>query len=305
MWLRDRTRCWSSATCVTSSAGTDCPTGSGNARWMTSSPMCSTPGSVWWWNSTVGSTSFRGSGGGTSTGTTARRCAPRPRCATAGSTSPTAPAKPPYRYFRSSAARTRTSSPTRAPRPAPSRIFGTFPPASARYVPEGWLAVPVEDGGGASFPAEDGDGGGVEDEVAAFGDVQFKPAGGEGPQRVRVAEDEDVARDGGDARADSVQAGRHLRGRFTAGYRIVPDRPARDGLADLRGRDAFVVAVVPLDEVVVDLGVGVAGEFGRTTGALPGRREDQIERLSRQPRPQTRRHALALGCQREVGDGRV
>ena len=27
------------------------------------------------------------------------------------------------------------------------------------------------DGGGASFPAEDGDGGGVEDEVAAFGDV--------------------------------------------------------------------------------------------------------------------------------------
>ena len=60
----------------------------------------------------------------------------------------------------------------------------------------------------------------------------------------------------------------HLRSRSRRRGTARPDRPARDGLADLRGRDALVVAVVPLAQVVVDLGVGTeTGEIDAVSRA--------------------------------------
>ena len=53
------------------------------------------------------------------------------------------------------------------------------------------------------------------------------------------------------------------------GHGCGPDRPARHRLADLVGGDALVVAVGPLDQVLVDLGVGEPGQLGGTPGALP------------------------------------
>ena len=55
-----------------------------------------------------------------------------------------------------------------------------------------------------------------------------------------------------------------LLGVLAAGAPVGPHRPARHRLADLRGADPLVVAVGPLDEVVVDLRVGEARQLGRT-----------------------------------------
>jgi hypothetical protein len=86
---------------------------------------------------------------------------------------------------------------------------------------------------------------------------------------MRVTEDEDITGYGGDASVHAVEPGGDLGRRFTVGYRMRPDRPPRHGLADLRGGDAFVVAVVPLDQVVVHLGITEARKFRSTPGALP------------------------------------
>src|SRR5215212_5240988 len=104
--------------------------------------------------------------------------------------------------------------------------------------------------------------------MAAFGDVEFEPAGRQRAQRVRVAEDQDVSWYGGYAGVDAVEAGGDLGGSLAVGYRVRPDRPARHGLADLRGGDAFVVPVVPLDQILIHHRVREAGEFRRTTGSF-------------------------------------
>ncbi len=106
---------------------------------------------------------------------------------------------------------------------------------------------------------------------------------------------------GGDPGVDAVQAGGDLGGGFAVGYRVGPDRPAGHGLADLRGGDALVVAVVPLDQVVVDLGVREAGEFGRPPGSLPGLSQHQVELLPGQPLLQRRRDRSPVRGQRQVG----
>ena len=65
-------------------------------------------------------------------------------------------------------------------------------------------------------------------------------------------------------------AGRDLLGGLPARARVRPDRPARVGLADLRGGEALVVAVVPLDEPVVDAVDGQPGELGGGARARRG-----------------------------------
>ena len=82
---------------------------------------------------------------------------------------------------------------------------------------------------------------------------------------------------------------------------VRPDRPAGHVLADLRGGHALVVAVGPLDEVVVDRGVGEAGQLGRTTRALPRARQDEVELDLGQPGRQRRRALLTGLGERQVG----
>ena len=62
--------------------------------------------------------------------------------------------------------------------------------------------------------------------MAAFGDVEFQPAGGEAAEGVGVTEDEDVAGDLVDALPDAVEPGGDGSGGFAVGYRPGPDRPA-------------------------------------------------------------------------------
>src|SRR5689334_10015496 len=67
--------------------------------------------------------------------------------------------------------------------------------------------VPAEHDGGLALPAEHRDGGRVEPQMTSVGHRQLQPAGGEGPQRVAVAEDEDAPVDGAAAVDDAVEPG--------------------------------------------------------------------------------------------------
>ena len=106
---------------------------------------------------------------------------------------------------------------------------------------------------------------------------------------------------GASPRDHPVEPGRHLFGRLAARHRTPPDGPVRVGLPDLLGCEPLEVAVVPLREVVVDLGVGVAGEEGGVTSPPPGRGQDQREPVSLEPPAQGLGHAAPLLGERQVG----
>jgi hypothetical protein len=98
---------------------TACRPASGSVRLTRSSPMSPTWSSVWWSNSTAASTSRRSDDGATWTETTVPRCGPNRPCATAGSTSPSGRARPPYRCCRCFAVGPSPS--PRPPAPLPAR----------------------------------------------------------------------------------------------------------------------------------------------------------------------------------------
>ena len=91
-----------------------------------------------------------------------------------------------------------------------------------------------------------------------------------------------------------------LRG-LAARHRAGEDRPARIVLADLVGRQPLVLAVVPLDEVVVDQRIGEAGEPGGLTGPQARARQHQREPLAVEHPVQRRGLAPPVVGERDVG----
>ena len=85
-----------------------------------------------------------------------------------------------------------------------------------------------------------------------------------------------------------------------------PHRPLRvtEGLADLRGRPALVVAVVPLEQVRVGLGVQPRQLRG-ASGALERAAQHERRVPVAQDRRQSRRPLLALRREGHVGASRV
>jgi hypothetical protein len=95
---------------------------------------------------------------------------------------------------------------------------------------------------------------------------------------VSVRKDKGVAVEGPDTGDDPVDPGRHLVGRLAALRTFSPYRPARPLEADLRRREALVLTVVPLEQVVGRFdAVGEAGEVGGIQRARPGTGEHQRE----------------------------
>ncbi len=120
-------------------------------------------------------------------------------------------------------------------------------------------------------------------------------------QDVGVREQQRVAGLRRAAREDPPGAVGDLLGGLPAGRVAVPDRPARHLDADLGGGEALVVAVLPLGEVVVDLGVGVAGEPRRLAGPLARAGEDEREIVGVEPGPERAGVVDAARQQRHVG----
>src|SRR5438874_718463 len=72
--------------------------------------------------------------------------------------------------------------------------------------------------------------------------------------------------------ADAGRPGRRRAQRFTARASVTEDIPVRAVAPDVRRRATFEVAVVPLAQVVDDLGDFEAGELRRLERALKGAR---------------------------------
>ena len=88
--------------------------------------------------------------------------------------------------------------------------------------------------------------------------------------------------DGADAAHDAVGAGGDLLGRFAAGAAVAKQLPIGILLMDFGGAEAFVLAVVPFDEIGIDDGDRFeAADFASICGADEGAGEnfDEFERL--------------------------
>ena len=164
--------------------------------------------------------------------------------------------------------------------------------------------VPEADDGaiGGAVVAEGGEGGGVEGEEGAQSEGLVEPAAGEGAEEVAAGEDQDVALDGAEAGDDAVGAGGDVGDGLAARRAVVKDVPRGVLAVDLVGAEAFVGAVVPFDQVGVELrGACEAGELAGSAGALQGAGEDGGEGEGLETRPQPAGVALAARGEGEVG----
>ena len=82
---------------------------------------------------------------------------------------------------------------------------------------------------------------------------------------------------------------------------MTPDRPVRDGLTDRGSCDPFIVAVVPLDDVVADLHpIAKPSQLAGALCPLEGRAEHRCELLLAEDRAEGAGFRFALGQQRQV-----
>ncbi len=123
--------------------------------------------------------------------------------------------------------------------------------------------VPGFEGGGFAFVAEDRQRRRGQDQVPAEPGRLAQPPRRQDPQHVTVGEHQRVALRRAHALDHPVGPRADLVDRLAVGRAVVPQEPAGPVLADVERLEAFVVAVVPLAQVVVELGVGIAGERGR------------------------------------------
>ena len=99
----------------------------------------------------------------------------------------------------------------------------------------------------------------------------------------------------------SCTAGLNLWGVLSVRTAMAPDRPIRDAFTDRGGGDPFVVAIVPLDDVVADL--HLIAEPGQLAGALcplEGRAEHRCEVLLAHNRGEGAGFSFTLRQQRQV-----
>src|SRR4029079_25638 len=166
--------------------------------------------------------------------------------------------------------------------------------------------VPEADDARLALEAEHADAARREEQAPAEAHGLLGPARPERAEDVAVGEDRDVAVDRQDLLDDAVAAGCDLGRRLAVREAVAPQVPAGLLLADLRRRDALVVAVVPLEEVLADL--AAVAEPGQTRGlarAVERAREHEREVVAVEAAGELPR-ALAPGVgQRDVRAARV
>jgi hypothetical protein len=87
-----------------------------------------------------------------------------------------------------------------------------------------------------------------------FADVrgQPNPTRHEDAQNMSMGEHCNVAVGGASPGNHPIDPGAHLLRRFAAGASVPEDEPAWRDLVDLHGRQAFVIAIVPLDQIGIN-----------------------------------------------------
>ena len=186
---------------------------------------------------------------------------------------------------------------------APLRLRARM--SAPRIVAEG-LGIERDQDRGLVLIAQDIERSRLEDEVSARLCGEIQPAGDEHTQDMAVGKEHGILVQGAQACDHAVTAGRHLVGGLAAGGGRVKDRPSRFRLADLLGSDPLVLTVVPLGEVVGDLGmVKVTRQLAGAPRPLTGTTEHEFEIPSGEFALQCRSLTLSLQSQRNVGKGSV
>ena len=83
--------------------------------------------------------------------------------------------------------------------------------------------------------------------------VQPEPASGQHAEAVGMANDERVAPCGADFGNDSIDPSAHISSGFAIRARVGENSPIGNGFSNFRGREAFIVTVIPLGEICGDL----------------------------------------------------
>src|SRR4051794_7134312 len=193
----------------------------------------------------------------------------------------------------------RRSAPMAAPRsasrtskPSGVPVTGGISAWSTLKGPMTGSAVPDHEGAHVALPPQAADRAGAEQQVAAELDRPLNPAGAERAQDVAVRDAQDVVLavrpgGGGQLGREAVAARRDVVRRLAARPAVAPQPPVRPLTADVARRDALVLAVVPLAQLLADLGaVADPGELGGVPGAAQRADEDAGEAVRAHARRQ-------------------
>src|SRR5262245_39797424 len=141
-----------------------------------------------------------------------------------------------------------------------------------------------------------------EHEQAGAGGLEPEPARGERAQEVSAREEQHVAVDRAKPRDHAVGARADLGRGFAAGAAVAEEPPVGALCVDLGAGATLVAAVVPLDEVAIDLGRRPeARERAGARGALQGAGEDLAEGEALQAAADPPRVLLPALSQRQIG----
>ena len=121
-----------------------------------------------------------------------------------------------------------------------------------------------------------------------------------------VAEQGDVSRRGTNLGDNAIGARADLFRRLAARTAVAKNRPTRPSRANLFRRESFVLAIVPLDQVGLDIGkLAKPSEFAGFAGALERTREDQCKGDLGQNRFENPRGCSSVFGQWNIGDARM
>ena len=108
--------------------------------------------------------------------------------------------------------------------------------------------------------------------------VQPEPASGQHAEAVSMANDERFAPCGADFGNDSIDPSAHIGGGFAIRARVGENSPIGNGFSNFRGREAFIVTVIPLGEIRGDFRrIRPTGEFASPAGSEPGAAKHETE----------------------------
>src|SRR6185503_5450100 len=177
--------------------------------------------------------------------------------------------------------------------PSGARVRGVVPLANHRPGP-------------VMLVAEDAQPGRAEHEVPARARRQVEPASGEHAQDMSAREEQRVALDRPHPADHTIRARAHLLRRLSARAAVAEELPVRALGPDLGAAPPLVRAVVPLDQVLVDLGRGAEPrQLAGAGGALQRAREHPGEGQAAQAVAEPARVTLSALGQREIGQPRV
>src|SRR5271169_1393213 len=142
----------------------------------------------------------------------------------------------------------------------------------------------------------------AQQEVPATRRVETEPADGEHPQEMPARKNQHVTFDRTHPAHDAVGPRANLARRLSSGTAVTEELPVRALCMDFSRSAAFILAIVPLDQVGIDLGrTAKPGQLAGSSRALQGTGEDSGKSQSAQPLAEGAGIAFAAFGQGQVG----